>query len=304
MFKSMIDKLKSGLEKTKKQFVDSFSSISFGRKIDEELFEDIEMILLKADVGVKATEEIIDFLRKESKKRRLKDGEQLKELLKEKLYEILKECESPLNLGSEKPAVVLFLGINGSGKTTTVGKLAAQFVKDGKSVVLAAADTFRAAAIDQLEVWAERSGARIVKHSPGADPAAVVYDAVNSAKSRGDDIVLIDTAGRLHTKEHLMKELQKIKRTIKKLMPDQPVETILVLDGTIGQNSINQAKIFKESTDVTGIVITKLDGTAKGGAIIPICKELKIPIKFIGVGEGVEDLQPFDAKAFVDALFD
>ena len=304
MFKSMIDKLKSGLEKTKKQFVDSFSSISFGRKIDEELFEDIEMILLKADVGVKATEEIIDFLRKESKKRRLKDGEQLKELLKEKLYEILKECESPLNLGSEKPAVVLFLGINGSGKTTTVGKLAAQFVKDGKSVVLAAADTFRAAAIDQLEVWAERSGARIVKHSPGADPAAVVYDAVNSAKSRGDDVVLIDTAGRLHTKEHLMKELQKIKRTIKKLMPDQPVETILVLDGTIGQNSINQAKIFKESTDVTGIVITKLDGTAKGGAIIPICKELKIPIKFIGVGEGVEDLQPFDAKAFVDALFD
>jgi len=304
MFKSMIDKLKSGLEKTKKQFVDSFSSISFGRKIDEELFEDIEMILLKADVGVKATEEIIDFLRKESKKRRLKDGEQLKELLKEKLYEILKECESPLNLGSEKPAVVLFLGINGSGKTTTVGKLAAQFVKDGKSVVLAAADTFRAAAIDQLEVWAERSGARIVKHSPGADPAAVVYDAVNSAKSRGDDVVLIDTAGRLHTKEHLMKELQKIKRTIKKLMPDQPVETILVLDGTIGQNSINQAKIFKESTDVTGIVITKLDGTAKGGAIIPICKELKIPIKFIGVGEGIEDLQPFDAKAFVDALFD
>ncbi|WP_029521739.1 signal recognition particle-docking protein FtsY [Persephonella sp. KM09-Lau-8] len=304
MFKSMFDRLKSGLEKTKKQFVDTFSSISFGRKIDEELFEDIEMVLLKADVGVKETEEILDFLRKESKKRRLKDGEELKELLKEKLYEILKECEKPLNLGDEKPAVILFLGINGSGKTTTVGKLAAQFVKEGKSVVLAAADTFRAAAIDQLEVWAERAGARIVKHSPGADPAAVVYDAVNSAKSRGDDIVLVDTAGRLHTKEHLIKELQKIKRTIQKLMPNQPVETILVLDGTIGQNSINQAKVFKEATDITGIVITKLDGTAKGGAIIPICKELKIPIKFIGVGEGIEDLQPFDAKAFVDALFD
>ncbi|WP_456392322.1 signal recognition particle-docking protein FtsY [Persephonella sp.] len=304
MFKSMIDKLKSGLEKTKKQFVESFSSISFGRSIDEELFEDIEMVLLKADVGVKATEEIIDFLRKESKKRRLKDGEQLKELLKEKLLEILKECQAPLNLGDEKPAVLLFLGINGSGKTTTVGKLAAQFTREGKKVVLAAADTFRAAAIDQLEVWAERSGARIVKHSPGADPAAVVYDAVNSAKSRGDDVVLIDTAGRLHTKEHLMKELQKIKRTIQKLMPDQPVETLLVLDGTIGQNSINQAKVFKESTDVTGIIITKLDGTAKGGAIIPICKELRIPVKFIGVGEGIEDLQPFDAKAFVDALFD
>ncbi|WP_456382955.1 signal recognition particle-docking protein FtsY [Persephonella sp.] len=304
MFKSMIDKLKSGLEKTKKQFVESFSSISFGRSIDEELFEDIEMVLLKADVGVKATEEIIDFLRKESKKRRLKDGEQLKELLKEKLLEILKECQAPLNLGDEKPAVLLFLGINGSGKTTTVGKLAAQFTREGKKVVLAAADTFRAAAIDQLEVWAERSGARIVKHSPGADPAAVVYDAVNSAKSRGDDVVLIDTAGRLHTKEHLMKELQKIKRTIQKLMPDQPVETLLVLDGTIGQNSINQAKVFKESTDVTGIIITKLDGTAKGGAIIPICNELRIPVKFIGVGEGIEDLQPFDAKAFVDALFD
>ena len=304
MFKSMFDRLKSGLEKTKKQFVDTFSSISFGRKIDEELFEDIEMVLLKADVGVKETEEILDFLRRESKKRRLKDGEELKELLKEKLYEILKDCEKPLDLGNEKPAVVLFLGINGSGKTTTVGKLAAQFVKEGKSVVLAAADTFRAAAIDQLEVWAERAGARIVKHSPGADPAAVVYDAVNSAKSRGDDIVLVDTAGRLHTKDHLIKELQKIKRTIQKLMPNQPVETILILDGTIGQNSINQAKVFKEATDITGIVITKLDGTAKGGAIIPICKELKIPIKFIGVGEGIEDLQPFDAKAFVDALFD
>ncbi|WP_457635733.1 signal recognition particle-docking protein FtsY [Persephonella sp.] len=304
MFKSMLDRLKSGLEKTKKQFVESFSSISFGRKIDEELFEDIEMVLLKADVGLQATEEILDFLRKESKRRKLKDGQQLKELLKEKLYEILKNCEGKLNLGDEKPAVILFLGINGSGKTTTVGKLAYQFTKEGMSVVLAAADTFRAAAIDQLEVWAERSGARIVKHSAGSDPAAVVYDAVNSAKSRGDDLVLIDTAGRLHTKEHLMKELQKIKRTIQKLMPDQPAETILVLDGTIGQNSINQAKVFKQSTDVTGIVITKLDGTAKGGAIIPICKELKIPIKFIGVGEGIEDLQPFDAKAFVDALFD
>ncbi|WP_457640732.1 signal recognition particle-docking protein FtsY [Persephonella sp.] len=304
MFKSMLTKLKESLQKTKKQLSESFSAISFGRKIDEELFEDIEMVLLKADVGLKATEEIIDFLKEESKRRKIKDGEELRELLKEKLYEILKKCEGSLNLGNEKPAVVLFIGINGSGKTTTIGKFATQFVQEGKSVVLAAADTFRAAAIDQLEVWAERSGARIVKHSHGADPSAVVYDAVNSAKSRSDDIVLIDTAGRLHTKEHLMKELQKIKRTVKKLMPDQPVETILVLDGTIGQNSINQAKTFKEATDVTGIVITKLDGTAKGGAIIPICEELCIPIKFIGVGEGIEDLQPFDAKAFVDALFD
>ncbi len=304
MFKSMFDKLKKGLQKTKKQLSDSFSVISFGRKIDESLFEDIEMVLLKADVGVKATEEIIDFLRNESKKRKIKEGEELRELLKEKLVEILKKCEGKFDLGDEKPAVVLFLGINGSGKTTTVGKLAAQLKREGKSVVLAAADTFRAAAIDQLEVWAERAGVRIVKHSPGADPAAVVYDAVNSAKSRGDDVVLVDTAGRLHTKEHLMKELQKIKRTIKKLMPDQPVETILVLDGTIGQNSINQAKTFKEATDVTGIVITKLDGTAKGGAIVPICEELCIPVKFIGVGEDIDDLQPFDAEAFVNALFE
>lgn len=175
---------------------------------------------------------------------------------------------------------------------------------EGKSVVLAAADTFRAAAIDQLEVWANRVGVRIVKHQPGADPSAVVFDAINSAKSKGDDIVIVDTAGRLHTKEHLMKELQKIKRTIQKFSPNQPVETLLVLDGTLGQNSINQAKVFKEATDVSGIVITKLDGTAKGGAIIPICRDLKIPVKFIGVGEGLEDLQPFDAKMFVDALFD
>ncbi len=303
MFKSMFNRLKEGLKKTKNQLSDSFSKISFGRKIDESLFEDVEMVLLQADVGVKATEEIIEFLRKESKKRKIKDGERLKELLKEKLYEILKECEGRLELGEEKPAVILFVGVNGSGKTTTVGKLASQFKKEGKSVVLAAADTFRAAAIDQLEEWAKRSDVRIVKHSQGADPSAVVFDAVKSAQSREDDIVLIDTAGRLHTKDHLIKELQKIKRTIKKLAPNQPVETILVLDGTIGQNSINQAKTFKEATDISGIIITKLDGTAKGGAIIPICKELKIPVKYIGVGEGIEDLQPFDAKAFVDAIF-
>ncbi len=298
MFKSVLDKLKNGLKKTKKNL------IPFSRKVDESFFEDLEIALLKADVGVKATEEIIEFLKEESKRKRIKDGEELKKYLKEKLSRYLQRCSGSLNLGDEKPAVILFLGINGSGKTTTVGKLAAQFTNEGKSVVLAAADTFRAAAIDQLEVWAERAGARIVKHSPGADPAAVVYDAVNSAKSRGDDIVLIDTAGRLHTKEHLMKELQKIKKTIKKVMPDQPVETLLVLDGTIGQNSINQAKTFKEATDVTGIIITKLDGTAKGGALIPICQELKIPIKYVGVGEGIDDLQPFDPEAFVEALLE
>ncbi len=304
MFKSMVDRIKKGLSKTKKQISDSLSSISFGRKIDESLFEEIEIALLKADVGVEATDEIIEYLKKESKKRKIKDGEQLKELLKEKLVEILTPCKGELKLLGEKPDVILFLGINGSGKTTTVGKLAAQLKKQGKSVVLAAADTFRAAAIDQLQVWADRAGVRIVKHQEGSDPAAVVYDAVNSAKSRGDDIVLVDTAGRLHTKEHLMKELQKIKRTIKKFSENQPVETLLVLDGTIGQNSINQAKTFKEATDVTGIVITKLDGTAKGGALIPICQKLQIPIKFIGVGEDIEDLQPFDPKSFVDAILD
>lgn len=304
MFKSMFDRLKKGLEKTKKQLSDTFSAISFGRKIDESLFEDIEMVLLKADVGIEATEEIIEFLRKESKKRRITEGEDLKELLKEKLIEILTPCSGQLNLAGEKPDVILFLGINGSGKTTTVGKLAYQFKEEGKSVVLAAADTFRAAAIDQLQVWADRVGVRIVKHQEGSDPSAVVFDAINSAKAKGDDIVLVDTAGRLHTKENLMKELQKIKRTIKKFSENQPCETLLVLDGTIGQNSINQAKTFKEAIDISGIIITKLDGTAKGGALIPICKQLQIPIKYIGVGESVEDLQPFDPKIFVEAILD
>ncbi|HIE59423.1 MAG TPA: signal recognition particle-docking protein FtsY [Hydrogenothermaceae bacterium] len=304
MFKSMFDKLKKGLEKTKKQLSDTFSAISFGRKIDESLFEDIEIVLLKADVGIQATEEIIEFLKKESKKRKITEGEQLKELLKEKLIEILTPCSGKLNLLGENPDVILFLGINGSGKTTTVGKLAYQFKEEGKSVVLAAADTFRAAAIDQLQIWADRVGVRIIKHKEGADPSAVVFDAISSAKAKGDDIVLVDTAGRLHTKENLMKELQKIKRTIKKFSENQPCETLLVLDGTIGQNSINQAKTFKEAIDISGIIITKLDGTAKGGALIPICKQLQIPIKYIGVGETVEDLQPFDPKAFVEAILE
>lgn len=304
MFKSMFEKIKKGIEKTKRQLIEGFSSISFGRKVDESLFEDVEAVLLKADVGVKATKEIVSFLRQESKKRKITEGQELKELLKEKLYDMLKDCKGDIRFIGEKPDVILFLGINGSGKTTSAGKLACLLKKDGYSVVFAAADTFRAAAIDQLEVWSGRVGVRMVKHQSGADPSAVVFDAINSAKSRGENVVIVDTAGRLHTKEHLMKELQKIKRTIQKFSPNQPIETLLVLDGTIGQNSINQAKKFKEVTDVSGIVITKLDGTAKGGAIIPICKELGIPVKFIGVGENLDDLQPFNPKEFVDALFD
>ncbi len=303
MLKSMFDKIKKSLEKTKKQLIEGFNKISFGRKIDESLFEEIETVLLKSDVGIQATQEIIEFLKTESKKRKITEGEQLKELLKEKIYEILKDCEGRFKFLGEKPDIIIFLGINGSGKTTTVGKLAYLLKQEGKSIVLAAADTFRAAAIDQLEVWANRVNVRIVKHNQGADPSAVVFDAINSAKAKNDDIVIVDTAGRLHTKEHLMKELQKIKKTITKFSINQPVETLLVLDGTLGQNSINQAKTFKEATDVSGIIITKLDGTAKGGAIIPICKDLKIPIKFIGIGESIEDLQPFNAKEFVDALF-
>ena len=296
----LLKSFKEGLKKTR----DALGLAGFrGREIDESLFEELEERLILADVGVNATLELIDYLRREAKKRKLKSSDQLLELLKERLKEILLNCKGELNL-SQKPSVILVLGVNGVGKTTTIGKLAKQLKDKGYSVVLAAADTFRAAAIEQLEVWAQRAGVRIVKAAEGTDPAAVVYDAIQSVKAKGDDVLIVDTAGRLHNKERLMKEIHKIKKVIGREFPGQPAEILLVLDANTGQNAISQAKAFKEITDVTGIALTKLDGTAKGGIVIAICSELKIPIKLVGIGERIEDLRPFDPVEFVEGLFE
>ena len=296
----LLKSFKEGLKKTR----DALGLAGFrGREIDESLFEELEERLILADVGVNATLELIDYLKREAKKRKLKNSDQLLELLKERLKEILLSCKGELNL-SQKPSVILVLGVNGVGKTTTIGKLAKQLKDRGYSVVLAAADTFRAAAIEQLEVWAQRAGVRIVKAAEGTDPAAVVYDAIQSVKAKGDDVLIVDTAGRLHNKERLMKEIHKIKKVIGREFPGQPAEILLVLDANTGQNAISQAKAFKEITDVTGIALTKLDGTAKGGIVIAICNELKIPIKLVGIGEKIEDLRPFDPEEFVEGLFE
>jgi len=295
----ILKSFKEGLKKTR----DALGLSQFkGREIDESLFEELEEKLILADVGVPTTLSLVENLKKEAKKRKLKSSDQLLEVLKEKLKEILKNCKGELNL-SEKPAVILVLGVNGVGKTTTIGKLAKQLKDKGFSVVLAAADTFRAAAIEQLEVWAERAGVRIVKGQEGTDPAAVVFDAIQSIKAKGEDVLIVDTAGRLHNKEHLMREIHKIKKVIGREFPGQPAEILLVLDANTGQNAISQAKTFKEITDVTGIALTKLDGTAKGGIVIAICNELKIPIKLVGIGEKIEDLRTFDPEAFVESLF-
>ncbi len=296
----LLKSLKEGLKKTR----DALSLSDFrGRKVDESLFEELEERLILADVGVNTTMQLIDFLRQEAKKRKIKSSEELLKLLKEKLKEILSRCQGELNL-SEKPSVILVLGVNGVGKTTTIGKLAKQLKDSGLSVVLAAADTFRAAAIEQLEVWAERAGVRIIKGQEGTDPAAVVFDAIQSIKAKGDDVLIVDTAGRLHNKERLMKEIHKIKKVIGREFPGQPAEILLVLDANTGQNAISQARAFKEITDVTGIALTKLDGTAKGGIVIAICNDLKIPVKLVGIGEKIEDLRKFDPKEFVEGLFE
>ncbi|SMO65070.1 fused signal recognition particle receptor [Balnearium lithotrophicum] len=295
----IIKSFKEGLKKTRDAL--GLSQLS-GRNVDESLFEELEERLILADVGVKTTLELIDYLKKEAKRRKIKKSDELLELLKEKIKEMLRTCKGELNL-NEKPSVILVLGVNGVGKTTTIGKLAKQLKDKEYSVVLAAADTFRAAAIEQLEVWAERAGVRIVKGQEGTDPAAVVYDAIQSIKAKGEDVLIVDTAGRLHNKERLMREIHKIKKVIGREFPGQPAEILLVLDANTGQNAISQAKAFKEITDVTGIALTKLDGTAKGGIVIAICNDLKVPIKFVGIGEKIEDLRKFDPEEFTEALF-
>ena len=297
------EKLKEGLAKTKNAFVSQVDNLfkSFV-KVDEELFDELEELLICADVGVGATEEILDKLRDRVKSERLTDGEQVKAALREIMADMIGEGE-PLKLGT-KPSVLLIIGVNGVGKTTSIGKIAAQLKADGKKVVVAAADTFRAAAADQLEIWAKRAGADIVRHGEGADPAAVVFDSISAAKARGSDIIIVDTAGRLHNKANLMNELAKIDRVISRELPDASRETLLVLDATTGQNAIMQAKEFKHAANITGLILTKLDGTAKGGCVFSIKGELDVPVKYIGVGEKIDDMQPFNAQDFVRAMFE
>lgn len=298
----LFDKLKSGLFKTKKSLVDDTEALVRGRKVDDNLIDEFEEILIMADVGPQASMAITEALREKIKQDRIKDETDLKLAFKEEVRNILREGHKVMCAG-EDPYVILVVGVNGVGKTTTIGKLARRFTDLGFSVTLAAADTFRAAAIEQLEIWADRAGAHIVKHRSGADPAAVAFDAVASASSKNVDIVIIDTAGRLHTKSNLMEELKKIRRVVSREKSSAPHEVLLVVDATSGQNAINQAKIFNDAVGVTGIALTKIDGTAKGGIILAINKELDIPVKLIGVGESVEDLQDFEPSDFVEALF-
>ncbi len=296
-------KIKQGLQKTRDSLSNGVNSIlnSF-TKIDEELFEELEEILVMADIGVNTATEICDALRKKIKEQGVKDPVVIRSLLKEIVTEMLgDDCGLKLDT---KPSIILVIGVNGVGKTTTIGKLSAQLKADGKKVVLGAADTFRAAAIDQLGIWAERAGVQMVKSVQGTDPASVVFDTIASAKSKGADVIICDTAGRLHNKKNLMDELAKIYRVIARELPDASLETLLVLDAATGQNAVNQAREFKNVADITGIVLTKLDGTAKGGIVIPIHNELSIPVKYIGVGEGIDDLQPFNAKEFVEGIFE
>jgi len=297
------DKLKEGLAKTRKSITEKVDQVlvSFG-KIDDELFEELEEILITSDMGIDTTMKIIQDLKSKVKERKITDPAAVKDLLKEEITEILRDDEAGLNIDTS-PSVILIIGVNGVGKTTSIGKIANLLKNQGKKVILAAGDTFRAAAIDQLEVWAGRVGVDIIKHAEGADPAAVIYDAVQSAKARKADVLICDTAGRLHTKKNLMEELKKIKKVLDRELPNARQEVLLVLDATTGQNAVNQAKIFSEAVGITGIVLTKLDGTAKGGIVTAIKCELNIPVKFIGVGEGVDDLQIFEPGDFVEALF-
>ncbi|HEY8875400.1 MAG TPA: signal recognition particle-docking protein FtsY [Desulfosporosinus sp.] len=296
-------KLKAGLTKTRENFVGKIEEVFTGRKkIDEELYEELEEALIRSDVGVNTSFELVERLRNEVKKRKISQPSELTLVLQELITELLGK-EETLSLATQGPTIILVVGVNGVGKTTTIGKLANRLKMDGKRVLMAAGDTFRAAAIDQLEVWGERSEIEVIKHREGSDPAAVAYDAVQAAKSRGIDVVLVDTAGRLHNKVNLMEELRKIKRVIEREIPGAPHEVLLVLDATTGQNALQQAKLFQEVAGVTGIVLTKLDGTAKGGVVLGIQGETRIPVKWIGIGEGIEDLRPFVPKDFAAALF-
>lgn len=298
------DKLKAGLEKTRKSFTEKIEQLVIGyATIDDELLDDLEAVLLSADVGVPTTTKLMTEIRNGIRNKQINSPDDLKPFLQDKINAMLCSEHHAGLIDTDPPIVMLIVGVNGVGKTTTIGKLANYYHEAGKKVLIAAADTFRAAAIDQLEIWGQRTGTEIIKHAEGSDPAAVAFDAVQAAKARKVDIVMIDTAGRLHTKANLMEELKKINRVIAKEIPAAPHETLLVLDATTGQNAINQVKLFGEAVALTGVVLTKLDGTAKGGVVIAINNELSLPVKWIGVGEGVNDLRPFEAAEFAAALF-
>jgi fused signal recognition particle receptor len=304
---SVTEKFKEGLTKTRDSFAGKVNDlVARYRKVDEEFFEELEEILIQADVGFDTVMELIDELKMEVKRRNIQDPKEVQAVISEKLVEIYQGGEEgsfELNIQEDGLTVILFVGVNGVGKTTTIGKLAHKFKSEGKTVLMAAGDTFRAGAIEQLEVWGERVGVEVIKQGAGSDPAAVMYDAIQAAKSRKADILLCDTAGRLQNKVNLMKELEKVKRVIEREIPGAPHEVLLVVDATTGQNALIQAKTFKEATNVTGIVLTKLDGTAKGGIVLAIRNELNIPVKFVGLGEKMDDLQEFDAEKYVYGLF-
>ncbi len=305
----LLVRLKNRLSRTRKAFTSRLDNLLLGKKeIDEKLLEELEEILITSDIGIQTTMALIEKVRERVESKALNNPNELKDALQAEILAFLKASSEPVRMPHDKPHVIMVVGVNGVGKTTTIGKLSDRYVKQGKRVLLIAADTFRAAAVEQLEIWGNRAGAEIikgheVKHGAKADPSAVVYDGIQASRSRDVDIVMIDTAGRLHTKVNLMEQLKKIRRTIARQIPDAPHETLLVLDATTGQNAISQAKLFHEAIEITGIILTKLDGTAKGGIVVGICHDFKLPIQYVGLGEKTEDLQGFDADAFARALF-
>jgi fused signal recognition particle receptor len=306
MMWGFFDKLKKGLSKTHQGFVEKIDRLFLGKKtIDQDLLDELESVLFAADLGVKTSTQLIEGVQQALKRGELKDPEKVKDFIKREILRILKSREKPLQIepSPQGPFVFMVVGVNGVGKTTTIGKLAHQYASQKKKILIGAADTFRAAAVEQLEIWAKRVGAEFIRQSKGSDPAAVAFDSIKAAQARGIDFVFIDTAGRLHTKVNLMEEVKKLKRIISRECPGAPHEVLLVLDATTGQNAISQAKLFNEAIGVTGIALTKLDGTAKGGIIVGITEELKIPIRYIGVGEAIDDLREFNADEFVEALF-
>jgi fused signal recognition particle receptor len=302
---SLLDRLKAGIAKTRAGLVEKLEDTFKGKKeIDDDLLEELEYALITSDIGVKTVNESLEIIRQRIDRGSVADAGEVKRLLRQHLLEVLQASERPLTKPAAPPRVVMVVGVNGAGKTTTIGKLTNRLKADGQSVLLCAADTFRAAAIEQLDVWAQRNGVEIIRQQQGSDPSAVLFDSLQAAKARGVDVVIVDTAGRLHTKENLMLELEKMRRTAQRVIPDSPHEVLLVLDATTGQNGLEQARKFTESSGVTGIVLTKLDGTAKGGVVVAIARELNLPIRYIGVGEQIDDLLEFDAEKFVGGLFD